>query len=504
MPLGTQVTVAVWAMTGLSLAMVGLRLYTRVRIVKFVGTEDYLFGLTGLFLLAFAATLHVSVHYGLGSSLWGLSLDNTSNAIFWSYVANTFAVTGNAMAKLSMGFFLLRVVQVRAQKAALWVLIIVTAGTSIALVVMLWNQTTPRKASWDPLRTPGVWNIQIQPMSIGLGGWSSACDFFFAIFPWMFIWSLRMPRREKIMLASSMSLGVIAGACGVVRTVVLSRLQVTDYTLNFAPYFIWAGAEIAVAMVCLAVPTLRPLYLRNHGSTTIDYTARAHAYGDGSDPELPRFTMLSDTKSPITPQTPSSEQICFPEKAASVLGVRGEATQPPSTTPRAAIIRDSSSSHTMVEQWHQPNTTANVSAPILYTTPPSPDNDDPEADIKPLACKAEVHQVIRPPSSVYTKRSNRSDSVDDILGLYNSERSRSRGAASTQSRTRYPPDDVDSGSTLNCQTEDLPTFESAVCSINTADAADSFHHPQDTDMPTLGRKGVCMTLRELENWPLRN
>lgn len=209
MPLGTQVTVAVWAMTGLSLAMVGLRLYTRLRIVKFVGTEDYLFGLTGLFLLAFAATLHVSVHYGLGSSLWGLSLDNTSNAIFWSYVANTFAVTGNAMAKLSMGFFLLRVVQVRAQKAALWILIIVTAGTSIALAVMLWNQTTPRKASWDPLRTPGVWNIQIQPMSIGLGGWSSACDFFFSIFPWMFIWSLRMPRREKIMLASSMSLGVM-------------------------------------------------------------------------------------------------------------------------------------------------------------------------------------------------------------------------------------------------------------------------------------------------------
>lgn len=206
---GIQVAVAMWAMTVLSLALVALRLYTRIRIVKFVGVEDHLYAWTGIFLLVFTTSIQIAVHYGLGQSLWILDLNNSSNAIFWTYVANSFAITGNAMAKLSMGFFLLRVVQLRGQKIALWVLIAVTAGTSIALTIMLWNQTTPVKMSWDPLRTSGKWNIQIQPMSVGLGGWSSICDFFFAIFPWMFIWSLRMPRREKIMLASGMSLGVM-------------------------------------------------------------------------------------------------------------------------------------------------------------------------------------------------------------------------------------------------------------------------------------------------------
>jgi hypothetical protein len=85
-------------------------------------------------------------------------------------VANSFAIIGNMMAKLSMGLFLLRVVQVRWHKVALWVLVIATASTSIALTIMLWNQTTPVKASWDVLRTPGKWNISIQPMSVGLGG----------------------------------------------------------------------------------------------------------------------------------------------------------------------------------------------------------------------------------------------------------------------------------------------------------------------------------------------
>jgi len=206
---GLQLVVAMWAMTALSLTLMLMRLYTRVRIVCFVGIEDHLYALTGVFLLAFTACIQVSVHYGLGSSFWTLSLDRSSDAIFWTYIANTMVITGNCLSKLSMAFFLLRVVQLRGQKIALWILVGITAATSFALAVMLWNQTTPRKASWDPLRTPGQWNIQIQPMSVGLGAWSSACDFFLAIFPWMFIWSLHMPRREKIMLASGMSLGVM-------------------------------------------------------------------------------------------------------------------------------------------------------------------------------------------------------------------------------------------------------------------------------------------------------
>jgi hypothetical protein len=170
MHLGYAVAAAMWAMTALALGFVALRIYHRVHIVHVVGLEDYLYICTGVLLVAFTACIQVAARYGLGVSFWTLSLDDSSNAILWTYIANTFAVTGNALAKLSLGFFLLRVVPLRSQKAALWALIFVTAATSIALVIMLWNQTTPVKASWDPLRTPGTWNIQIKPMSVGLGG----------------------------------------------------------------------------------------------------------------------------------------------------------------------------------------------------------------------------------------------------------------------------------------------------------------------------------------------
>ncbi|KAI6362019.1 hypothetical protein MCOR25_006320 [Pyricularia grisea] len=316
---GMQLACAMWALTAMSLTLVALRLYTRIRIIKFVGAEDHMYAWTGLFLLLFTCSIQVGVHYGLGRSFWSLGLDDSSNAIFWTYVANTFAITGNAMAKLSMGLFLLRVVQITWQRIALWVLIAITAGTSIALTIMLWNQTTPVKASWDPLRTPGTWNIQIQPLSVGLGVWSSACDFFFAIFPWLFIWSLRMPQREKLMLAGGMSLGVIAGVCGIVRTVVLSKLDVLNYTLNFVPYFGWAGAEIAVAMFCIGIPTLRPLYMKKRHGVTHETVSNRNRSGQAptgqSDDRLPRFTMiqtkqekggLANTTNPSTIPTTST------------------------------------------------------------------------------------------------------------------------------------------------------------------------------------------------------
>ncbi len=59
--------------------------------------------------------------------------------------------------------------------------------------------------------------------------------------------------------------------------------------MNFVPYFAWAAAEITVSMVCLGIPTLRPLYLKKRG--------RAAEYGQSRGSQLPHFTII-DRKIP--------------------------------------------------------------------------------------------------------------------------------------------------------------------------------------------------------------
>lgn len=34
-------------------------------------------------------------------------------------------------------------------------------------------------------------------------------DFFFALFPWLFLWQLQMNQREKMVIALSLSLGLL-------------------------------------------------------------------------------------------------------------------------------------------------------------------------------------------------------------------------------------------------------------------------------------------------------
>lgn len=185
--------------------------------------------------------------------------------------------------------------------------------------------------------------------------------------------------------------------------------------VNFAMYFVWAAAEISVAMVCLGIPTLRPLYLKQRGMS-IGYTGREHTRDE--DPEMPAFTMckqppqdLEHGKKQALPE-PEQERERPPSELAyemtqapprrglqqcenPPLSIIEEQPEPRDPSPEHnAFLRDSASSHTMVE--HSPS--------------PEPHLQRPES----------------------ARTRDRSDSVDDILGLYNSDRSRSRGAVSNK------------------------------------------------------------------------
>lgn len=120
---------------------------------------------------------------------------------------------------------------------------------------------------------------------------------------------------------------------------VLARVNVFDYTcesalfyvrrteqatdnpsaVNFVPYFAWAGAEIAVAMVCLGIPTLRPLYLRRRGS--IGYSSYADRHQSLVEEQSPQFTMI-DNKPPIFDPPVRDSSSCHTDVEACRSGSR--------------------------------------------------------------------------------------------------------------------------------------------------------------------------------------
>ncbi|KAF9768753.1 hypothetical protein IL306_013901 [Fusarium sp. DS 682] len=85
-------------------------------------------------------------------------------------------------------------------------------------------------------------------------------DFFLAGFPWLFIWSLQMKKKEKIVILSSLSLGVIAGAFGIKRTLEVPKLKSPNHTKDPVGLIVWSAAEMTVTMICISIPVCRPLY----------------------------------------------------------------------------------------------------------------------------------------------------------------------------------------------------------------------------------------------------
>jgi hypothetical protein len=71
-------------------------------------------------------------------------------------------------------------------------------------------------------------------LSAVVGGISAAADFILAILPWFILWNLNMKRKDKNLIATSMSLGIFAGICGIIRTTTVERIFTgVDYSCAF-------------------------------------------------------------------------------------------------------------------------------------------------------------------------------------------------------------------------------------------------------------------------------
>ncbi|PLB34249.1 uncharacterized protein BDW47DRAFT_134456 [Aspergillus candidus] len=318
---GVRAVTVMWVMAFLSFVMVPLRLYTRIYVNKAIGLDDHVFTLAWVFLFLYTIFVTIAGHHGFGQPMDSLPVDEAVKAVYNEIVGQTFAVLGMAIAKISLGIFLLRIVVKQWHRISIWISMVSLALISVLTAILLWAQKTPIKATYDP-RVQGRLVVAITPFSILLGSWCAAVDFYFALLPWIFVWKLNMKFAEKISIACSLSLGFIACVCGIIRTIDLSGLGSANYTEDTVGLIIWSAVELAVTLICVGVPTIRPLYRAIvHGSRPESSDRRyiKHSESDHSSrfrmraiiPDASLFTTVRDgtTVSHIAPDDRSGGQI---------------------------------------------------------------------------------------------------------------------------------------------------------------------------------------------------
>ncbi|KAH6983812.1 hypothetical protein EDB80DRAFT_625294, partial [Ilyonectria destructans] len=254
-----------WTLTFITLIFAILRLYTRVGIVKTFRVDDCVYNIAFFLLLLYTVFIQLSANYGFGQNMFEIEdVGDAVRAVLLEVIGQTFAIIGMAVAKWSLGLFLLRLVDVNMiwHRMAIWAAMIGLTLTSISVVFIYWLQCAPPAYLWDRRIRGGFCHINSVPAAFTLSIFCIFVDFFFAIFPWMLLWNLSMNKREKFIILGSMSLGVFAGACGIKRTMELPNLTKQNYLKETVSAIVWSAAEIAVTLICIGIPVCRPLYKR--------------------------------------------------------------------------------------------------------------------------------------------------------------------------------------------------------------------------------------------------
>ncbi|TVY55497.1 Satratoxin biosynthesis SC1 cluster protein 4 [Lachnellula cervina] len=269
---GQQLLAVMWVETSLAGGIIALRWYTRTYVGGRVGPDDFLLMAAWVLMCAFTCLISAAVHYGMGTHVGLLDVEQITHGVLMILIGQSCIALAMGLSKCAVAIFLMRIVTKTWHKMILWFWIISIMIFSILVAIAVFAQCTPTRSIWDPRVKAAegqVCHMNLALVAEILCSWSAAMDFFLAIYPWYVLWSVNIKRKERITICISLSLGVFAGICGVIRTTGLDAINKTsDYLFAVSDSVMWTTSELTLTIICVCIPALRPLYNRVTGGSS--------------------------------------------------------------------------------------------------------------------------------------------------------------------------------------------------------------------------------------------
>ncbi|KAG9228466.1 hypothetical protein BJ875DRAFT_435271 [Amylocarpus encephaloides] len=276
---GLTIIGVMWTETLLALLFVSMRLWTRVKIRNAAGWDDYLAVVSWFMLMPYTVACTFAVSDGFGSHAKDLSTEQFVLATRSEIIGQTFCIIGIATSKASVAVFLLRITVVAWHKWTLYFLMLSVSVICFCCALFDFVRCDPVEHVWNPKVEAHCWigTEGFTALSVTVGVASTLADFVLATLPWFILWNLKMKQKDKILIASSMSLGFFAMICGIVRAIDLQGLTArSDYSYETVGLILWSSTELMVTILTATIPTLRPLYskIRGYHSSNEAYEMR--------------------------------------------------------------------------------------------------------------------------------------------------------------------------------------------------------------------------------------
>ncbi|KAK8872574.1 integral membrane protein [Apiospora arundinis] len=203
-----------------------------------------------------------SAKYGfLAIPIWGLSM---------------------AFIKSSIGLTLLQIKTALWFRVYIWFNIVLMCLYGFGNVFFIMFQCRPLPAAWGDFAYAGPNPQCLPPVAITIASTVGAVvailtDVLLSLAPLSFLWSLKRPKRERVVLGALMSLGLFAGACSLLKNLEvrdladvpnmsLEELAATDFGAKAVYICIWTALEQLLGVVAACTPFCKPLFERGLGA----------------------------------------------------------------------------------------------------------------------------------------------------------------------------------------------------------------------------------------------
>ncbi|KAK3314345.1 integral membrane protein [Apodospora peruviana] len=274
---GAGLVAVAWVEASLGLLVLGARLYTRTRIVRKVGWDDWTMIFATILAIVVSAVVTMEVRYGVGKHAAHIPPPDLIKAVEWIWISAPFSTMSACFGKISIALLILRMInRNKTYTIFLWTLIVLLFIINLLLTIITFAQCTPVTWLWDQLNPAAgyvgsCWDPNIQKnYGYFQGAFSAVSDLVLALFPILIIKDLKIEARLKLALCVVMGLGIIATVAAAVKTVQLKNLSTPDFTYNAIDLVYWYMTENWIIVIAACIPTLGPLYFILTGQRTAE------------------------------------------------------------------------------------------------------------------------------------------------------------------------------------------------------------------------------------------
>ncbi|KAK0508119.1 hypothetical protein JMJ35_009203 [Cladonia borealis] len=228
---------------------VGLRLWTKLRISKDMGWDDY-------------TIVNPAITYARQLALWvrltSMGCDS-GTALEIAEASSTMYGPITALTRISLLLQFLRIfVPMRTPRklfyfvqCLIWFNILFYTGDLFALIF----RCSPQEKIWKPTVPGHCINKYVTYLRAAVA--NVITDIFIAVLPVKIIWGLQMPIRRKISVTAVFATGLLACICAIIRLIeAILWLHTEDFTYRIAAESYFIGAEVILGLICGCLPVL--------------------------------------------------------------------------------------------------------------------------------------------------------------------------------------------------------------------------------------------------------